>query len=109
MFRLQKGGNVFQFLEQIESISFIEAVKILGERAGIEVKTDDDTPKPDNEQSKMIAMHEAMAHYYNYVLKAIEQAEPALKYLYSEGSQMNRLHVRKSAIVPTCQHLPVII
>lgn len=33
----------------------------------------------------MIAMHEAMAHYYNYVLKAIEQAEPALKYLYSRG------------------------
>ncbi|MEE1106719.1 MAG: DNA primase [Macrococcus canis] len=84
-FGCKKGGNVFQFLEQIESISFIEAVKILGERAGIEVKTDDDTPKPDNEQSKMIAMHEAMAHYYNYVLKAIEQAEPALKYLYSRG------------------------
>ncbi|PPJ96174.1 DNA primase, partial [Staphylococcus aureus] len=58
-FGCKKGGNVFQFIEQIEAISFIEAVKILGERAGIEVKTDDDTPQADNEQNKMIAMHEA--------------------------------------------------
>lgn len=84
-FGCKKGGNVFQFLEQIESISFVEAVKILGERAGIEVQTNDDTPKADNTQSKMIEMHEAMAGYYHYVLKAIEQAEPALKYLHSRG------------------------
>ena len=51
-FGCKKGGNVFQFIEQIEAISFIEAVKILGERAGIEVKTDDDTPQADNEQNK---------------------------------------------------------
>ncbi|EGQ2847510.1 DNA primase, partial [Staphylococcus pseudintermedius] len=36
-FGCKKGGNVFQFIQEIENISFTEAVQHLGERVNIKV------------------------------------------------------------------------
>lgn len=38
-FGCQKGGNVFTFLQEYERVSFPEAVKIVADRLGIELKT----------------------------------------------------------------------
>ncbi|WP_414055055.1 DNA primase [Macrococcus equi] len=84
-FGCKKGGNVFQFIEQIENVSFIEAVKILGANVDITIDTVSDAPVVQNEQTKMIEMHNLLQDYYHYVLKAIEEAEPALSYLHERG------------------------
>ncbi|MBO7363704.1 MAG: DNA primase, partial [Lachnospiraceae bacterium] len=39
-----EGGNVFGFVMKYENVSFPEAVKILAERAGMEVKEAEDSP-----------------------------------------------------------------
>ena len=36
-FGCKKGGNVFQFTQEINDVSFVEAVKDLGERVNIQV------------------------------------------------------------------------
>ena len=36
-FGCKKGGNVFQFIQDIKDISFVEAVQELGERVNIKV------------------------------------------------------------------------
>ena len=36
-FGCKKGGNVFQFTQEIKDVSFVEAVKDLGERVNIQV------------------------------------------------------------------------
>ena len=38
-FGCKKGGNVFQFTQEIKGLSFTEAVKELGERVNIKVDT----------------------------------------------------------------------
>lgn len=38
-FGCQKGGDIFKFVELIENVSFGEAVKMLGEKAGVELPT----------------------------------------------------------------------
>ena len=64
-FGCKKGGNVFQFTQEIKDISFVEAVKELGERVNITVDLPSETPSNDGHQIasddlKMIEMHELM-------------------------------------------------
>lgn len=84
-FACKKGGNVIHFIEQIENISFIEALKKLGENVGIEVESSVPKVNIANDQLKMIEMHELLRDYYHYVLTAVEEATPALEYLYERG------------------------
>lgn len=74
-FGCKKGGNVFQFTQEIKDVSFTEAVKLLGERVNIEVETPQATSEQHtnhqiaSEDLQMIEMHELMQDYYHYALK----------------------------------------
>ncbi|MCU7556867.1 DNA primase [Macrococcus capreoli] len=103
-FGCKKGGNVFQFIEQIENVSFIEAVKILGENVDIKIDTPEDAPVVDNDQTKMIDMHNLLQEYYHYVLKAIEEAEPALHYLHQRGITDEMIAQEKIGFSPNVSH-----
>lgn len=103
-FGCKKGGNVFQFIEQIENVSFIEAVKILGENVDITIDVERDTPPQDNDHTKMIAMHNLLNDYYHYVLKAIEEAEPALEYLHNRGIDDEMIAKEKIGFSPNLSH-----
>ncbi|MCE4956140.1 DNA primase [Macrococcoides caseolyticum] len=103
-FGCKKGGNVFQFIEQIENVSFIEAVKILGANVDITVDIANDTPVVQNEQTTMIEMHNLLQDYYHYVLKAIEEAEPALAYLRERGLTDEMIAKEKIGFSPNVSH-----
>ncbi|TDL98135.1 DNA primase [Macrococcus brunensis] len=102
-FGCKKGGNVFQFLEQIENISFVEAVRRLGENVGIEVAGEQKVVVA-NDNMKMIEMHELLRDYYHYVLKAIKEAEPALQYLYDRGFTDELINQEKIGYSPDISH-----
>ena len=58
-----KGGNVFQFTQEIKDLSFVEAVKELGERINISVdigNSSDYTSQIASNDLTMIEMHECM-------------------------------------------------
>lgn len=103
-FGCKKGGNVFQFIEQIEQISFIEAVKLLGENVDIHIETENQKPVIENDHTKMIEMHHLLQDYYHYVLKAIEEAEPALNYLYNRGITDEMINQEKIGFSPNVSH-----
>ena len=68
-FGCKKGGNVFQFTQEIKDVSFVEAVKDLGERVNIQVdigqnQTNSST-KIASDELKMIEMHELIKDYYH--------------------------------------------
>ncbi|MCS4485547.1 DNA primase [Staphylococcus americanisciuri] len=101
-FGCKKGGNVFQFIQEIEKISFTEAVKHLGERANIKVQTSLETVKQDvaSDDLLMIQMHEELLDYYHYLLKKTVEGETALKYLYSRGFTDEMIDRRKIGYAP---------
>ncbi len=77
------GGNVFTFLMEYENFSFLEALKVLAERAGVEL--------PELEYSKeakeradlknvLLEINKLAAQYY-YVQLKNPQGEAALRYL----------------------------
>ncbi|WP_398574378.1 DNA primase [Staphylococcus equorum] len=109
-FGCKKGGNVFQFTQEIKDISFTEAVKELGERVNIEVETDqsasgqDDTHQVASEDLQMIEMHELIQEYYHYALKKTVEGEAALTYLKERGFTDALIDARKIGYAPKNSH-----
>jgi len=62
------GGSVITFIQNIESISFMEAVKMLAERAGMTVPEDDrsmaEARREEENRRRLLALNRAAAKYY---------------------------------------------
>ncbi|SNV66278.1 DNA primase [Mammaliicoccus stepanovicii] len=102
-FGCKKGGNVFQFIQEIKSVSFIDAVSELGNRVGIHIEqetTSHDTSEIVDDHIKMIEMHELMANNFHYILKHTEEGEAALAYLKSRGFTDELINDRKIGYSP---------
>ena len=82
------SGNVINFVMEMESLSFIDAVKFLAEKAGMqmpEMRLDPDYKKKKEKKDILLALMKDTAHYYrNNLLKEVEGKE-AREYLLSRG------------------------
>lgn len=84
-----KTGNVIRFVEEIESYTFPEAVRVLAEQAGIPVTwANPDGAKPtaaDADRSAILEAHELTAKLYNYLLNNTQHGRVAKDYLRDRG------------------------
>lgn len=101
-FGCKKGGNVFQFIQEIKGISFVDAVRELGEKVDIHIEKQETAPTEGivDDHIKMIEMHELMANNYHYILKHTEEGEAALNYLKSRGFTEELINDRKIGYAP---------
>lgn len=71
-----KGGNVFSFIMEHEGVSWIEAVRIVGKKYGIEVRerelTDEEKNRNDNRES-MFALNTWAMGYFSSALNDTEE------------------------------------
>lgn len=97
-FGCKKGGNVFQFLMEIESLNFSEAVKKLGEPLGVSITTEES--RVDESDMTLIKMHEYLTDLYHHVLMHTNEGEEALKYLTDRGFSADIIKKEKIGITP---------
>ncbi len=74
------GGDIFTFVEKIEGIEFIDALKILAEKAGVELEYSD--PKARSEKDRLYEICEASTQFFTASLGKVNQI---LDYLYKRG------------------------
>ncbi len=77
------GGNVFTFLMEYENYTFVEALKVLAERAGVdlpEMEYSDEAKRAADLKSRLLEVYKEAAKYYFYQLKS-ERGQGALQYL----------------------------
>lgn len=106
-FGCKKGGNVFQFTQEIKDLSFVEAVKELGERINISVdigNSSDYTSQIASNDLTMIEMHELMREYYQYALLKTVEGEEALNYLTKRGFTEKLIKSRGIGYAPNHTH-----
>ncbi|PTK83582.1 DNA primase [Staphylococcus haemolyticus] len=106
-FGCKKGGNVFQFTQEIKDLSFVEAVKELGERINISVdigNSSDYTSQIASDDLTMIEMHELMNEYYQYALLKTVEGEDALNYLTKRGFTEELIKSRGIGYAPNHTH-----
>lgn len=82
-FGCHKGGNVFSFLMDYENYTFPEAVKALGERAGVElpeIEYSESSKQQKDEKTKMLEMYKHAATFYYRMLRT-PQGKTGCEYL----------------------------
>lgn len=77
-FGCQKGGDLFDFVEQVEKTDFTGAMRILAEMAGVELPERDAGPGQERAQlrRRIIELNKLAAQYYEYVLHELSAGEP---------------------------------
>jgi len=88
------SGDVLEFLQQYEGMSFLEALKYLADRAGIELKkihksSDDDL------REKLLEILNWSLKYYHYLLTEHKSGEKARQYLKERGTTQDSVKLFK--------------
>lgn len=107
-FGCKKGGNVFQFTQEIKDISFVEAVKELGGRVNvavdIEATQSNSNVQIASDDLQMIEMHELIQEFYYYALTKTVEGEKALTYLLERGFTDALIKERGIGFAPDSSH-----
>ena len=85
-FGCQAKGNIFTFLNEMEGVSFFDAVKVLSEMAGIPLEIDDDKKRmtTSNEEQRLININEIASEFFRKYLFSTK-GSIALSYLRDRG------------------------
>jgi DNA primase len=86
-FSCANGGDVIKFIQQIDSLSFVESVERLAARAGIDLRYEQGGQVPGREHSqrrRLLEAHKAAAEYYAEQLHS-PAAAPGREFLAGRG------------------------
>lgn len=78
-----QGGDHFEFIQKMEGVDFKGALKILAEKAGVEIKYEGGRGK--EEKSKLDRMYEAMAAAERFFARHLDEQGAAYQYALSRG------------------------
>lgn len=86
-FSSQQGGDMFTFIEKMEGVDFKGALKILAERAGVEL-VPEDPKKRDARETQYALLEEATKYFFN-----TREANSAVnEYIENRGVKMQTVH-----------------
>ncbi|HQF57299.1 MAG TPA: DNA primase [Candidatus Magasanikbacteria bacterium] len=94
-----KGGDIFSFIQEMEGMEFVEALRYLANRAGIELSNR--RSEVDNNQKNRIKQinKEAARFFYNFLIK-MSTAKDALKYLEERGIKLETIDEWQIGFIP---------
>lgn len=80
-----EGGDIFSFVMKMESVAFPEALQMLAERAGIELRGSSRASGQPSEKTQLYEVLTWAEGQYHKFLKQAAEAEPARRYLADRG------------------------
>lgn len=82
-FGCAKAGDIFTFVMDYEGIDFAEALKLLADKAGVEIKNEKNPAyeKAKETNAKIFEMNEMAAKVYEHILHKQDVGKAGLKYL----------------------------
>ena len=83
-FGCSAGGDVVTFIRQAENLDYIEAVRLLAQRCGMQVPEDNTDDKTARIKKRVYEMNREAAHFFHNFLCS-EGGRPMLKYLRDRG------------------------
>jgi DNA primase len=74
------GGDAITFLQEVEHLTFAEAVEHLAARAGLTLRRDDAVPESHRQRSRLVQVMEAAVEWYHQRLLSAPDAARARAY-----------------------------
>jgi len=75
------GGDVFRFVMDYEKVDFVTAIKILAERAGVEITYEGGQPENSGDKDTLFKIHRDAAAFYHRLLTEGAEGAEARRYL----------------------------
>ncbi len=98
-FGCQKGGDVYKFVMERERLDFGEALRMLADRAGVQLK--EWRASPDQKiKEKLLEINHLASEYYHYLLTEHKAGKPALDYLLKRGVSKTSIKTFKLGFSP---------
>ena len=82
-FGCSKGGDMFGFVKEIEGVEFIEALRILAQKAGVTLEHTPGTER--NEKTQLFEINELTTQFFEKQLWSSQTGQKALTYLRERG------------------------
>lgn len=87
-FGCHRGGDIFRFMQEIEGIDFVDALKVLAERTGVKIdKYSFEKRVPLDEKEQLLNIHQLAADFYRKNLCETKDGEKVFEYLHRRGFQ----------------------
>ncbi len=83
-FGCDKGGDIFSFVMEMDGLTFPEALRLLGKKAGVEIPEYRPSPQS-NIRDRLIEMHDIAASFYTSTLWSSEYGKTAKAYIEHRG------------------------
>ena len=95
-----KGGGLIQFVMDVEQLAFPEAVRMLAERAGVQLETEQ-RPAGAISRHEYVELNSRIAETFHHVLRTSAEAAPARDYLVQRGIGPQAVAAFKLGWAPT--------
>jgi DNA primase len=79
-----KGGNVINFIREIENLSYVDAVHLLAKRSGLTVPDDKVSQETLSKRARLLELNKDAARFF-YTVLLTPQGETAIKYINKRG------------------------
>ncbi|OGZ06553.1 MAG: DNA primase [Candidatus Lloydbacteria bacterium RIFCSPHIGHO2_02_FULL_54_17] len=94
-FGCNRGGDIFTFVQEIEGVDFIGALRILADRAGVELKRENIEAK--SERERLLAVMEEATNFYE---EHLEDNSAAKEYLIGRGLEAGTIRSFRIGYAP---------
>ncbi len=99
-FGCQKGGDVFTFVQEIEGMEFIEALKFLAQRAGVELTGNVSNDLEKSQKNRLKDVMKEAARFYHEFLVRMTGAADARAYLKTRGLKDETIAAWQIGFIP---------
>lgn len=84
-FACRSGGDIFSFIQKIENVDFPEAVKILAEKAGVEIPKEQHHKGPTVTKDEKTRIKDCLDSAQAFYVKKLKDTPAAMQYVVSRG------------------------
>ncbi len=95
-----KGGDIFSFLQEIEGIDFPEALKILADRAGVQLTQNSVSQVNKDKKNRLLEVNAKAANFFHHFLLEMPAGKSALNYLEKRGLSKETIENWQIGFVP---------
>lgn len=96
-FGCKKGGDIFTFIQEIEHVDFKEALKMLAERAGVDLLQSKEMLEDVKKKKKLYDIHEYATRYYQVILSKNQEV---IQYLTDRGITIDSIKKWRIGFAP---------